>query len=121
MITTHTIITNVQYGVPSGNYDGSSLDFITDPTIGSGYYQGYGSITTVRMNLTNFKGVITAQASLNDFVNSAIYFKFENERFVATSPETGIFVMNLVGNFVWNRFEISDFTQGTINSITVSY
>lgn len=121
MITTRTVITNVQYGVPSGNYDGSSLDFVTDPFVASGYYQGYGSVMTVRINVTNFVGSITAEGSLNDYVQSAIYFRYDNDAFVATSPESGIFVMNIIGNLVWSRFLVSDFTAGTINSITVSY
>lgn len=121
MNATKTVITNVYHGVPSGNYDGSSLDFVTDPIMASGYYQGYGSVMTVRINVSGFRGTIVAEGSLSDYVDNAIYFRYEDDAFIATSPETGIFVMNIIGNLVWCRFAISDFTAGTINSITVTY
>lgn len=121
MNTTKTVLSNVTHGVPSGNYDGSSLDFVTDPFVASGYYQGYGSVMTVRITVTGFVGAVMAQGSLNDYVDNAIYFDYSNDAFVAVSPETGTFVMNVIGNLVWSRFVVSDFTAGTINSITVTY
>ena len=46
-VNTLTILGYTQHGVPSGNYDGSSLEFDSDGAKGVGYYRGQGSIQTV--------------------------------------------------------------------------
>lgn len=120
MINTYTLATNIQYGVPSANYDGSSQDFSTLPTKAAGYYQGYGSIQTVTISVTGFVGVIKIQASLNDDIPEALFFDL-NQFSNGVAVETGTFPITITGNFVWMKCEIQDFSAGTINSITVSY
>lgn len=120
MNTTTTVITNVQYGVPSGTYDGSSQDFITIPIKAAGYYRGYGSTQTIMISVTDFIGRIHISASLNDLVNSAIYFPV-NTFGDGSSVISGVYPFTEIGNFVWIRFEITQFQQGTINFIRVTY
>lgn len=114
------VISNVQYGVPSGNYDGSSQDFFTIPIKAAGYYRGYGSTQTIMISVTNFIGQINISASLNDIVSSAAYFPL-NTFGDGSSMISGVYPFTEIGNFVWMRFEIVKFQQGTINYITVTY
>ncbi len=46
-ITRDTILDTTVYGTPSGNYDGSSQDWLSDPVKAANYYRGQGSIQTV--------------------------------------------------------------------------
>lgn len=122
IITTETLLDTTTYGVPSGNYDGSSLDFFSDIVTGADYYQGRGTggIQTVTLRLTGFVGFIKLSATLNDDPALAAWFPVHTFS-DGSSIETGTFPINLVGNFVWVRAEILDFTEGTINSITMSF
>ena len=52
---TVTLLENIVEGIPSGNYDGSSLDFSSDPVEAAGYYQGFGNITFYKFIIKNFK------------------------------------------------------------------
>jgi hypothetical protein len=117
--TTKTILDTTTYGTASGNYDGSSSDFNSNAVIAVNYYAGQGSIQTVTIQITNFVGKITLQASLNDTVESAKWFDvYEYEHL---TPRTDLHPVSLTGNFVWMRAKITDFEAGTINSITISY
>jgi hypothetical protein len=122
IITTVSMLDSTTYGVPSGNYDGSSQDFFGNVVQGADYYQGrgVGSIQTVTINVTDFVGQIKILATLNDNPGESAWF--ETEIFSdGVTPQTGIFPFNILGNFVWMEAEIIDFTAGTINSITVTY
>ena len=117
--TTQTLVDNVTYGSASGNYDGSSQDWLSNAVPAANYYGGQGALQTVTYRLQDFVGVITIQATLNDLKDSAPWFE------VATysngiTVETGTIPVNVVGNFTWLRAEITEFSSGTI-TITASY
>lgn len=117
---TITLLENIIDGVPSGNYDGSSLDFSSDPVESVGYYQGYGSIQTVTIRLTDFRGTVKLVATLGDDPAQSAWF--DVEEFDYTSSATTLTIApSYTGNFVWLRADIIDFTAGTINFVTVSY
>ena len=40
MIVSHTLVPRTVHGEPSGNYDGSSLDWYSDPVKAANYYVG---------------------------------------------------------------------------------
>ena len=63
-ISTQAILTNVVYGVPSGNYDGSSQDWASDGVKAANYYRGQGNIQTLAVQTTNFEGDIILEATL---------------------------------------------------------
>ncbi len=44
MTTTVALLSYTEYGVPSGNYDGSSEDFIGTPQKAANYYRGRGGV-----------------------------------------------------------------------------
>jgi len=118
-LTQITLVNAVEYGVPSGNYDGSSTDFFSDAAQAVGFYQGQGSIQTVLINVADFAGSIITQATLSNNPESAAWFDIDT---LATDTNTTeIRSVSTPGNFVWIRVKIQDFESGTINSVTLTY
>jgi len=118
--TTETLLDTTSYGTPSGNYDGSSLDFLGGIVPAANYYKGNGNFQTIIVNVTDFVGIISIQSSLNTLGELGAWA--EVLRFGdGSTVETGIFPYSVPGNFVWLRCEVLGFNMGTINSITVSY
>lgn len=120
ILTTKTLLQNVVHGTPSGNYDGSSLDFFSDPVQAANYYHGRGSLQTIVFNVAGFKGKIKIQASLQDTIDAALWFDVD-EFDRSSSPVTEIYSLNAVGNFVWLRAEVVDFEAGTITLVSANY
>jgi hypothetical protein len=119
ILTTETLLDTTVYGTASGNYDGSSQDFFSDVVRAVGYYQGQGSIQTVTIQVEGFVGRIRLQASLNDDPVAAAWFEvYDYERDL---PTTDLHPVSLLGNYVWIRAEITDFSAGTIQTISISY
>jgi hypothetical protein len=115
-----TILSLTQHGVPSGNYDGSSLDFDSDGAKGVGYYRGQGSIQTVYQRVTGFVGTVTLQATLDQNWQTAQWVDV-NVFGDGSTPVTGVYPATLTGNYTWLRARITDFSAGSIDSITVMY
>lgn len=118
--TTVTLLQDVLYGQASGNYDGSSLLFYSDPVPAANYYGGLGSVQTITYRLENVQANITIQASLNDLSQQAHWFDVHDFSDGSTI-HNGIFSVNVVGNFVWLRARIEFFEAGLIKSITANY
>jgi len=118
--TTQTLVANVVYGVPSGNYPGNSQAWVSNSVPAASYYAGQGSIQTMTYQLDNFVGVINIQATLNDQQESAPWFYIANIG-NASNATSGTSSTTVIGNFSWIRAEITDFTTGNIGSISVSY
>jgi hypothetical protein len=116
MISTETLLRDVMYGVPSGNYDGSSLDWVSDSVKGSDYYQGRGGVQTIAVDVEGFLGSIVVEATLDSDPNSAGWFSTIN--FTDATVQRSQSVM---GNFTWIRARIRNFTAGTINLLKVNY
>ena len=119
-LTTKTLLPVTVYGTPSGNYDGTTPDFVGNVIPGASYYNGQGSVQTAIITTTNFVGVITLQATLGSIYEQSAWFdvaSYGNSE-VATSGTTSI---NLIGNFVWVRAAVTNFTDGTVNSATLVY
>ena len=119
-ITNLEIIGLTTVGTPSGNYDGSTDHFISDPVKAVDYYQGQGSLQTVFVRVTDFTGTITLQATIDynpELANWFDVYEYTN----TVDPITDYHPVNLTGNFVWMRAAVTDFTDGTINSVTISY
>jgi hypothetical protein len=115
-----TILGLTQYGVPSGNYDGSSMDFDSDGTKGVAYYRGQGSIQTVYQHITGFQGIIVIQATLDQNWETARWVDV-NTFDCSSGPVTTYQPVSLVGNYTWLRANIKEFSAGQIDSITVVY
>jgi hypothetical protein len=120
IITTESLLDTTVYGTPSGNYDGSSLDFFGDPAKAANYYRGLGSLQTINIRVTDFVGTIKLQATLHDdptvsaWVNTYTYDG-------TGGPISEYLPVNITGNFTFMRVEAIGFEAGTINSITIAY
>ena len=73
-MTTKTILDTTVYGTPSGNYDGSSQDWISDAVTAANYYRGQGSIQTVTFTVQGFEGVMHLEATLSANPAEATWF-----------------------------------------------
>ena len=118
--TTQTLVSDVTYGSASGNYDGSSQDWFSDAVPAANYYGGQGALQTITYRLQDFVGVINIQATLNDLQDSAPWFNIATYGDGSTA-DTGTIPVTVMGNFTWIRAEITEFSAGTIQAITVAY
>jgi hypothetical protein len=118
--TTQTMLTNVVYGQASGNYDGSSQLFYSNAVPAANYYAGNGSIQTLFYNLSNFVGIITIEATLNDLPDQAQWFDI-SERGDGVTPDSGYTSATVQGNFAWLRARVAEFDGGTITAVTAVY
>ena len=119
-LTNITLLDSIEYGTPSGNYDGSSQDFTSDPAEAAGYYRGIGNVQTLLISVTDFVGRIRVQATLSEDPLAAAWFLLE-EFGDGSSVLTTQYSINQIGNFSWMRVEVVDFTAGTINFVRLSY
>jgi hypothetical protein len=119
--TTLQLLPTTTYGTPSGNYDGSSLDFNGDRQQAANYYGGFGGLQTIAYYLTNFEGKIYIEASLDSDPTEETDWFLVNEYDTASTQVTENFARNITGNFTWIRARVLDFTAGSINYVTMSY
>ena len=85
------------------------------------YYLANSDLQTVAWSLNNFTGTISFQVSLVTSPNEASdsdWFSVQSHVYTSTS---GTFYNNIIGNFVWIRAVASNFTQGVIQNVKVSY
>lgn len=121
-ITVQPFLSDVSYGEPSGNYDGSSTDWYSDALIAANYYRGRGGLQTVTFRVTDFVGRITVEATLDSVVQTAMWFSTYDFGDPSTiAPITDYHPVTITGNFTWMRLRVVDFEQGVINFVTVSY
>lgn len=119
-LTTEVILPATTYGTASGNYDGSSQDFFSDPGRAADYYAGQGSIQNVVIQVTGFSGRIRIQATLGDDPAASEWFElYDYDRRIGTI--TDYHPVSFTGNYVWIRAEIIAFDAGTIDTISIVY
>jgi len=120
MITTEAILNNVEFGVPSGNYDGSSQDWYSVPVQAANYYRGRGGLQTLTFQVQDFVGRIQVEATLDTVSETAHWFEIYAYGDLEI-PITDYHPETLTGNFVWIRLNILGFDSGTISLATISY
>ena len=119
--TTLQLLPTTTYGTPSGNYDGSSLDWSGENQQAADYYGGFGQLQTVAFYLLNFQGLIRIEATLESVpVSDADWFKVYDFDSI-TDPTTNNFSTNITGNFTWIRSTVIGFEAGTITKVMMSY
>lgn len=119
--TTLQLLPTTTYGTPSGNYDGSSLDFSGDDQKAADYYGGFGQLQTVAYFLVNFQGRIRIEATLESTPTSNSDWFTVDDFDSTSSATTENFSTNITGNFTWIRARVQDFEAGTITKVTMSY
>jgi len=119
--TTVQLLPTTTYGTPSGNYDGSSLDWSGEDQKAADYYGGFGQLQTVAFYLLNFQGLIRIEATLESVpALDADWFKVYDFD-TASSIITNNFSTNITGNFTWIRATVIGFDAGTITKVMMSY
>ena len=116
--TTVDLLPVTQYGVPSGNYDGSSPDFVGNAVPAANYYGGQGPVQTLTFSFANLSANITTQATLSDSPEQAAWFDIYG--FVGVDT-TSTYANTVIGNFSWLRVSVKDFSAGNISSATAAY
>jgi hypothetical protein len=119
--TTLQLLPTTTYGTPSGNYDGSSQDWSGDRQQAANYYGGFGTLQTIAIYLSGFRGLIKIEATLDsDPTQDSEWFRVYEFDSTDTST-TNNFSVNITGNFTWVRANVEDFTSGTITRVDMSY
>lgn len=105
------------HGTSSGNYDGSSSDFFGVPAKAAGYYSNFNLQTAVIFT-TDFTGQLIIEATLASSSDTENWF----EVYTITGSLSDLSVSeNITGNFTWIRARVKNFTQGSIDSVSISY
>ena len=122
--TTVTLIPSTTYGTPSGNYDGSSQDFVGDPQKAANYYRGRGGVQTIKWRFEGVQAEVTIQATLDADPATEQWFDVTTYGDGSTADSTTITDLHydsVLGNFTWLRAVVTNFTDGTIRSVTATY
>lgn len=114
------LLQDIASGTPSGNYDGSSADFDSDGVKAVGYYQGQGSIQTMGIRTTDFVGIITLQATIDNEWQTADWFDIYQYGDGSTAL-SDYRSHTATGNFCWVRAKVTEFDSGTINFVNITY
>lgn len=123
-LTNLSLLSNVVHGVPSGNYNGTSLNFDSNSVPAVNYYAGQGAIQTIAITLAGFTGNIKLQGSLNDTSTPLTWFDAVDTAGNTTQSygnTTGTTSLTYLGNFAWMRVNITDFSAGNISNVVISY
>jgi diaminopimelate epimerase len=120
-MTTQVLLDSTTYGVPSGNYDGSSEDWAGNGVTAANYYRGRGGLQTISITVTNFEGVLHVEATLDSNADTATWFETFEFGDGSTSPVTDYRVITVTGNFTWMRARVTAFSGGTIDQVTMTY
>lgn len=104
----------------------TALTYFSDRVKGDGYYGASDGYHTVQTQITNFVGRIEMQATLSSEPNTDDWFPvvFENtstSTLSYTVATSDIHIYNFIGNFVWVRSKISNWTEGSVNGIKYNH
>ena len=122
--TTVTLVPATQNGVPSGNYDGSSEEFIGDPQKAANYYRGRGGVQTIKWDFEGVQGEVTIQATLDADPATVQWFdiaSFGDGSTADSATITTLHYESVLGNFTWLRAVVTNFTDGTIELVSATY
>lgn len=111
--TTINLIPYKPFPGPSGAH----ISFDGDQAQAAAYYLANRDLQTITWNLTSqFSGNVKIQASLVTSPSNSDWFDIYD---IDTNNKNGFH--NLNGNFVWLRAKVTDWTEGAIQLVTVSY
>ena len=120
-INEYYLLPATTFGVPSGNYDGSSQDWAGDPAKAAGYYRGQGSIQTITFGVNSFVGQMRLQGTLDSDGDIAEWFDlYDYGDASSINPITDRYPVTITGNFTWLRIFVAEFNAGQI-TVTLSY
>ena len=118
MAQSETILTNNTH--PSD----STVQTVTGEKYnGDGYYGRSDGFHTVQYNITGFIGTVNIQATLAVNPTDDDWFTVYTQEYPAVNDEgtTKSNLANFTGNYVWVRTYISNWTDGTVNSVQLNH
>jgi hypothetical protein len=122
--TTVTLIPSTTVGTPSGNYDGSSEEFVGDPQKAANYYRRLSGVQTIKWDFEGVQGEVTIQATLDADPATLQWFDiatFGDGSTADSATITTLHYESVLGNFTWLRAVVINFQDGTIHSVTATY
>lgn len=106
----------------------TALTYFSDKVKGDGFYGSGDGFHTIQSQITNFVGRIEMQASLSSEPTINDWFTVElttgnvsTSSLYYSSASTNVSIYNFVGNFVWVRSKISNWTEGSLNGIKYNH
>ena len=105
----------------------SAVQTVTsDKVQGDGYYGRSDGFHTVQINLADFTGDLTFQGTLAITPTDEDWFDIETTDQLTTlsysSDSTTVNIFkNFIGNFVWIRVQVTNWTTGSISSILMNH
>jgi hypothetical protein len=117
----------------------TALVYASDPIKGDGYFGGSDGFHTAQVSLTEFIGKIEIQGTLASSPAEVDWFTVKLGSGNFTMDTTGVIsetnitsaeyvfatsnvkTYNFTGNYVWLRAKVSDWTEGTVNSIRINH
>ena len=97
----------------------SSIQSVTGSMYkGDGFYNRSDGFHTTQFNLSNFLGDIIIQATLATTPAEEDWFDISDT--LITNGD-GSQIKNFVGNYVWVRVKVSNWTAGSISSILLNH
>lgn len=121
--SSYTLIPATSAGTAVGNYDGVSTTFSGNAQKAAAYYTKDKSVQTLSWYLTNFEGILTIEATLDELSDTSNYFTIHTVG-DGVNPLTENDFINLTGNYTWIRATITSFdpvTGGVINKVSLGY
>jgi len=118
--TTVTLLPATVNGTPSGNYDGSSMEFYGNSLPAANYYNGQGNLQTIGYRVSDFVGIVTIQATLQDAPDQSHWFDIDHYG-DGIDPVSSYHTSSVIGNFAHVRAHVTEFSAGTITLVTAAY
>lgn len=123
---------NFNFTVDSTSYtqlthigDSTELTRTSNKIKGDGYYGRADGLHTVQYNLIGAVANIIIQATLATDPTDSDWFYAPVTLHEATvndsTSQTGSFIYNFTGNYIWLRAKVSGWTDGTIRSIIINH
>lgn len=103
--------------------DSSTQSIVGDAFKGDGYYGRSDGFHTIQYNITGFIGTVNIQATLEVSPNDEDWFTVFTQAYPVSNDEgtTTSEIVNFTGNYVWVRSVISDWTDGSVNSVLLNH
>lgn len=125
--TSLQLLPTLDHGTATGSiYDGTAESVTGTEQKAAGYYSSSGDLQTIAIFTEDFNGTIKVQATLDTTITATSFFDvhtFSNDGSSANDSSARFFnqVTNISGRFTFMRAIVSGFSQGTINSVQLSY
>ncbi len=126
---TFTVNNTSSVSVNYPNTATEALTYISDRVKGDGYYGNSDGFHTTQIQTTDFVGKIEIQGTLavdptnTDWFNVSLSNNYTTSTFHVsyTTATSAVLGYNFIGNIVWVRSKISEFTQGSVNFVRYNH